>query len=263
MRRVSGKEADLLPAGALITERDGISRGALHPLDKDEFEIIHSFLRPGERMAVATTLASDRRTDGGRLPCGRWRGPPVSADRKEVFKSHLRPSPAAAPTLLATPCPALHRHQRKARAGLRSLLLRLIVSPFLQTPAEKSMEVSLFRPGKPCLHLDFVESIFGNAGDPDLPDNDAVPTPSTCWLPLRHPCPAACHPHEERAGLLVSPKPHARQKEVRTASGLHPTRNTTTAEPSKSPAATSAESVVTSSRTTITVTVKRRRRPAL
>jgi hypothetical protein len=55
-----------------------------------------------------------------------------------------------------------------------SLLLRPIVCP--EVPGvcpEKSMEIRFFAPGSLVSNLDFVESIFGNAGDPFLPKNDA------------------------------------------------------------------------------------------
>src|SRR3569833_2702102 len=39
---------------------------------------------------------------------------------------------------------------------------------------EKSMEVRFFAPGNLVSNLDFVESIFGNGGDPGLPENDAA-----------------------------------------------------------------------------------------
>ena len=35
------------------------------------------------------------------------------------------------------------------------------------------MEIRFFAPGNLASNLDFVESIFGNAGDPFLPENDA------------------------------------------------------------------------------------------
>ena len=38
---------------------------------------------------------------------------------------------------------------------------------------QKTMEVRFFAPGGLVSNLDFVESIFGNAGDPHLPENDA------------------------------------------------------------------------------------------
>jgi len=55
-----------------------------------------------------------------------------------------------------------------------SLLLRPIICPAVPgfTP-QKTMEVRFFAPGNLVSNLDFVERIFGNAGDPGLPENDA------------------------------------------------------------------------------------------
>ncbi|MBI3192222.1 MAG: hypothetical protein HYZ36_06100, partial [Pedosphaera parvula] len=56
-----------------------------------------------------------------------------------------------------------------------SLLLRPIVCPAVPGfVAEKTMEIRFFAPGNLVSNLDFVESIFGNAGDPFLPENDAA-----------------------------------------------------------------------------------------
>jgi hypothetical protein len=55
-----------------------------------------------------------------------------------------------------------------------SLLLRPIVCP--EVPgvcSQKSLEIRFFAPGSLVSNLDFVESIFGNAGNPFLPRNDA------------------------------------------------------------------------------------------
>ena len=55
-----------------------------------------------------------------------------------------------------------------------SLMLRPLVCP--EVPGyspEKRLEVRFFVPGGCVSNLDFVESIFGNAGDPNLPENDA------------------------------------------------------------------------------------------
>src|SRR5258708_1426365 len=55
-----------------------------------------------------------------------------------------------------------------------SLLLRPLVAP--EVPgvySQKTMEIRFFAPGSLVSNLDFVESIFGNGGDPDLPENDA------------------------------------------------------------------------------------------
>jgi len=55
-----------------------------------------------------------------------------------------------------------------------SILLRPVVSPDVPGfSKEKTMETRFFAPGNLVSNLDFVESIFGNAGDPFLPENDA------------------------------------------------------------------------------------------
>ncbi len=55
-----------------------------------------------------------------------------------------------------------------------SLLLRPLVCPATGTDQAKTMETRFFVPGSLVSNLDFVESIFGNGGDPDLPENDAA-----------------------------------------------------------------------------------------
>jgi hypothetical protein len=55
-----------------------------------------------------------------------------------------------------------------------SLLLRPIVSPATERDPQKTMEIRFFAPGSLVSNLDFVESIFGNVGDPYLPENDAA-----------------------------------------------------------------------------------------
>ena len=64
--------------------------------------------------------------------------------------------------------------QEKQAECFVSLLLRPIVCP--EVPGfmpEKSMEIRFLAPGSLVSNLDFVESIFGNAGNPFLPENDA------------------------------------------------------------------------------------------
>ncbi|MCK4833274.1 MAG: hypothetical protein KAT12_00815, partial [Gammaproteobacteria bacterium] len=56
-----------------------------------------------------------------------------------------------------------------------SLLLRPIVRPEVEgVLPEKSLETRFFAPGTLVSNLDFVESIFGNGGDPFLSENDAA-----------------------------------------------------------------------------------------
>jgi hypothetical protein len=56
-----------------------------------------------------------------------------------------------------------------------SLLMRPAVQPEVEgVLPEKSLEIRMFAPGSLVANLDFVESIFGNGGDPFLPENDAA-----------------------------------------------------------------------------------------
>jgi len=75
---------------------------------------------------------------------------------------------------------------------LHLALLRPLVCPATGREPEKSMEVRFLAPGSLVSNLDFVESIFGNGGDPSLPENDAAWTLSigpdtpaaSCWPSL-------------------------------------------------------------------------------
>ena len=56
-----------------------------------------------------------------------------------------------------------------------SLMLRPLVCPAVPgVNPERRLEVRFFVPGGCISNIDFVESIFGNAGDPTLPENNAA-----------------------------------------------------------------------------------------
>jgi hypothetical protein len=70
--------------------------------------------------------------------------------------------------------PFTSKQENKAKV-LVSLLLRPVVCPEVKgVISEKSMEIRFFAPGSLVSNLDFVESIFGNGGDPNLAVNDAA-----------------------------------------------------------------------------------------
>jgi hypothetical protein len=101
---------------------------------------------------------------------------PVPDDKKSVpkavFGKLLKAALEPPPELLRLPFTSTRPESAECFV---SLLLRPVVCPEVAgvTP-EKSMEVRFFVPGGLVCNLDFVESIFGNAGDPNLPDNDAA-----------------------------------------------------------------------------------------
>jgi hypothetical protein len=170
---ISPNGEPLIPADALYLERHGIARILSLPAQSDKFEssILTSF-----RVAqgVCHNPAKDRRTTKGVFHVAEG-GLPVPGDKKEV------PLVAFARLLHAALHPPDELHvlpftvgQKEPAHIFASLLLRPVVSPGVQDVRdEKRMEVRFFAPGSLVANLDFVESIFGNAGDPSLPDNDS------------------------------------------------------------------------------------------
>ena len=91
--------------------------------------------------------------------------------------NHMHPLASVAASMgnLACPLPA---HQKERARLFISLLLRPVVMPAVEgVCAERSLETRFFAPGSFVANLDFVESIFGNAGDPYLSENDAALDP--------------------------------------------------------------------------------------
>lgn len=170
-------EGPLLPTKYLTLDRHGIARTLSLPPDEDSFssDIIKSFR---VKQGVLHNPASDRRTTKGVFHVADG-GLPVPTDKKEVprktfaalLKSAIRPPQE----LLTLP----YCSTQSEPAGIFvSLMLRPVVSPKVNHYSpEKSIEVRFFAPGNMVCNLDFVESIFGNAGDPFLPENDAALDP--------------------------------------------------------------------------------------
>lgn len=162
-----------VPSQFLTLERHGLARIFSLPCDGDyhQSELLTSY-----RVAqgVCHNPASDRRTTKGVFHVVE-EGLPVADDKKAVpvgtfarlLHQALRP-----PKELAT-LPFTANQEKKAELFV-SLLLRPTLSPEVPGVASrKSSEVRFFVPGSLVANLDFVESIFGNAGDPFLPENDA------------------------------------------------------------------------------------------
>lgn len=163
----------MIPTGALIMERHGIARTLSLPSDSDVFksDIVSSF-----RVAqgVCHNPVNDRRTTKGVFHVAEG-GYPIPDDKKAVPKStfaHLLKSALNPPDDLMT-LPFTANEPTPSKTFV-SLLLRPVVCPAVEGfTQEKSMEIRFFAPGNLVSNLDFVESIFGNAGDPYLPENDA------------------------------------------------------------------------------------------
>ena len=163
----------LVPVGALVAERHGIARMLSLPPDQDEFKssILSSYR---VHQGVCHNPASDRRTTEGVFHVTEG-GLPVPADKKSVpkavFARLLKHALTPPEDLMTLPFTGTSPSPAKVFV---SILLRPVISPEIPgVSLEKSMEIRFFAPGNLVSNLDFVESIFGNAGDPYLPDNDA------------------------------------------------------------------------------------------
>jgi hypothetical protein len=161
-----------LPAALTLTS-SGVARALSLPADGDTFanEYLTSYR---VRNGVLHNPRSDRRTTSGTFHVCEG-GLPIPGDKKAVprpaFVALFRHAVAPPGDLLMVPFTST---QAEEVCGFFSLLLRPIVCPEVPgVSPQKTMEVRFFAPGGLVSNLDFVESIFGNAGDPFLPENDA------------------------------------------------------------------------------------------
>ncbi len=163
----------MIPTSAFIMERHGIARTLSLPAHADKFEsdIVSSF-----RVAqgVCHNPASDRRTTKGVFHVTEG-GYSIPDDKKSVPKvtfAHLLKAALNPPDDLKV-LPFTANEPKPAKVFV-SLMLRPVVCPKVEGfIEEKTMETRFFAPGNLVSNLDFVETIFGNAGDPYLPENDA------------------------------------------------------------------------------------------
>jgi hypothetical protein len=162
------------PARTFTLDRAGLARVLSLPIDRDQFssEIINSY-----RLAngVLHNPRSDRRTTQGIFHVTEG-GLPIPDDKLAVPKNAFGKMLALAlnPPREIMRLPFTATQPRPAECFV-SLLIRPIVCPEVSgfTP-EKTMEIRFFVPGNLVSNLDFVESIFGNGGDPILPENDSA-----------------------------------------------------------------------------------------
>jgi hypothetical protein len=163
-----------LPGETFILDKPGLARELSLPLHGNRFS---SPLVDSYRVVqgVLHNPRNDRRTTQGVFHIVDA-GLPVPADKKTVpvatFAALLRAALNPPDELLRLP---LTSAQPEAIGLWVSLLVRPLVRPAVDgvLPA-KSMETRVFAPGGLVSNLDFIESIFGNAGDPFLPDHDAA-----------------------------------------------------------------------------------------
>jgi len=163
-----------LPSLTFTLDRPGLARALSLPVDRAEFssDIIHSHR---VKQGVLHNPRSDRRTTQGIFHVTEG-GLPIPDDKlgvpKIAFAKLLGLALNPPADLLRLPFAAT---QPKPAECFVSLLLRPVVCPEVPGFApEKTMEVRFFVPGNLVSNLDFIENIFGNAGDPLLPENDSA-----------------------------------------------------------------------------------------
>ncbi len=163
-----------IPNDTFVLNQKGLAREMSLPPDGKTFKSKYvSTYRI--KQGILNNPANDKRTTKGTFHIVTG-GLPVPLDKKEVpvvtfahlLKAALNPSDE----LLLLPFTSTQEEQAKVMV---SLLLRPTVCP--EVPGvipSKSMEIRFFAPGSLISNLDFVESIFGNAGDHNLAINDAA-----------------------------------------------------------------------------------------
>ena len=161
-----------LPAHTFVLDREGMGRVLSLPVTSDSFSspYLDSYRLP---QGVLHNPRSDKRTTQGLFHIAEG-GFPVPADKaavpKRAFAALWRAAMSPPPDLLTLPFTA---DQDDTARCFVSLLLRPLVCPAAAGEPAKTMEIRFFAPGSLVSNLDFVESIFGNGGDPYLPENDA------------------------------------------------------------------------------------------
>lgn len=173
LRDVCPEGAPLIPRRSLVLDRAGLGRTLSLPPDGDLFA---SPYVTSYRVAqgVLHNPKNDRRTTKGVFHVAEG-GLPIPLDKqavpKRTFAIMLAAAFAPPSDLLTLPFTA---GQAPTAQVFVSLLMRPLVCPATDRDPEKKMEVRFFAPGTLVSNLDFVESIFGNGGDPFLAENDAA-----------------------------------------------------------------------------------------
>jgi hypothetical protein len=162
-----------LPAVSFVLDSAGLAAELSLPVEDDRFESpwITSYR---VKQGVLHNPQKDRRTTEGVFHVVEG-GLPIAWDKKAVppatFAALFRAAMHPPEPLTRLPFTSGQAHEAHLWV---SLLLRPLVSP--EVPGvmpEKRMETRFFAPGGLVSNLDFVERIFGNGGDPFLPQNDA------------------------------------------------------------------------------------------
>ncbi len=163
-----------LPMNTFLLANPGMAQELSLPFGADEYasEYIHSYRA---LQGVLHNPANDRRTTKGVFHIAEG-GLAIPDDKLAVSVQvfHALLSAALNPPRHLLRLPFTSREEEPSELWV-SLLMRPIVSPGVPGYAnQKSMEVRFFAPGGLVANLDFVERIFGNAGNPFTLESDAA-----------------------------------------------------------------------------------------
>ena len=163
-----------IPNNTLILSKKGQAREVSLPPNGNSFKsdlVTSSRLKQG----ILNNPLHDKRTTKGTFHIVEG-NLPVPLDKFEVpkivFAHFLNAAFSPSDDLKVLPFTANQEDKAKVMV---SMLLRPTVCPEVKgIIPKKSLEVRFFAPGNLVSNLDFVESIFGNAGDPTIAQNDAA-----------------------------------------------------------------------------------------
>lgn len=166
-----------LPRRTFALDLPGLARTLSLPVDTDHYasELITSY-----RLAngVLHNPRNDRRTTAGVFHIAEG-GLPIPDDKlavpRETFAHLLRR--ALTPPDIALELPITSTQVERASCFVSLLLRPLVVVGVPGRTVERRMETRFIVPGSMVANLDFVEGIFGNAGDPYVPENDSALDP--------------------------------------------------------------------------------------
>jgi phosphoenolpyruvate carboxykinase (diphosphate) len=169
---VCPKGGPRLPSNTFILDQPGLARVMCFPTTSDDFA--STFLKSYRtHQGVLHNPKSDRRTTMGLFHIVE-EGFPIPDDKmgvpKKTFAAILERAFNPPDESMTLPFASTTTHEKM----FVSLLMRPAVCPATDTDPVKSMEIRFFAPAALTSNLDFVENIFGNAGDPYLPENDAA-----------------------------------------------------------------------------------------
>lgn len=174
---VEDKASIHLPRNTFVLDQFGLARELSLPADGHRFSnaYVDSYRI---HQGVLHNPRNDRRTTKGVFHVTEG-GLPVPPDKKAVPKQTFAKLLAVAlkPDQELMTLPFMTDQETPVHCMV-SLMLRPIVVPEIPGQLKrKTMEIRFFAPGSLVSNLDFVESIFGNSGDPLLPENDAALNP--------------------------------------------------------------------------------------